>query len=218
MGYYDLARDARERVKGSIGKEREMWQHRLSDLGIRVGNALMEIGDLVGAARHFETLRSKQSDSDKPHLGKLAMLYLRLGDVTAARKCIEIRENTLAARLRDRILRPLLTMAEGRYEDAISEWRELQTHLKDELVTQNLAVCLLYAGRLEEVCETHHNKPLGSSTVLYSTFPLTVSQIFLLAARIADSPFHLLDNPAPHLSHRCRPVVPCVDVQPRDRL
>lgn len=152
LGYYDLARDAREEIIKSSGEKRDMWQQRLEDLGVRAGNALVEMGDLAGAARHLENLRSKQSNSDRAQLGRLTLLYLRLGDVTAARRCIEIREDAKGARLPDETLRPLLSMAEGMYEEAISEWAELQDRFKNEAMAQNLAVCLLYAGRLAEVC------------------------------------------------------------------
>lgn len=155
LGYYDLARDAREEILKTTGEKRVMWQQRLEDLGVRVVNALAEMGDLAGAARHLESLQTKQNDSDSIHLSRLALLYLRLGDVTAARRCIEPTKDAKGLRPPNGKLRPLLSMSEGRYEDAISEWIESQDRSKDEALAQNLAVCLLYAGRLEEVCPIH---------------------------------------------------------------
>lgn len=144
-GYYDLARDAREQIAKTVGDERRMWKERLEDLGVRVGNALMEMGDFAGAARHFESLRRRGGSDDGLLDGRLALLYLRLGDVAGARRYVE------AVKDGNEMLRPLLSMAEGRYEDAIAEWRELREGLDSEIVTQNLAVCLVYTGRLEEV-------------------------------------------------------------------
>ena len=144
-GYYDLARDAREEIVRTTGEERRIWRDRLEDLGVMVGNALVEMGDLGGAARHLESLRSKHSKSDEMLNGRLAMLHLRLGDVVAARRYVELGTDGNAA------LQPLLSMAEGRYEDAVNEWKALRKDSKSEMVTQNLAVCLLYTGHVEEV-------------------------------------------------------------------
>lgn len=144
-GYYDLARDAREQITKTVGDERRMWKERLEDLGVRVGNALMEMGDLTGAARHFESLRRRDGRNDVLLDGRLALLYLRLGDVAAARRYVE------AVKDGNAMLGPLLSMAEGRYENAIAEWRELRNHSDSGFVMQNLAVCLVYTGRLEEV-------------------------------------------------------------------
>lgn len=144
-GYYDLARDARERISTTVGEEQRIWKERLEDLGIRVGNALMEMGDFAGAARHFESLRRRGGRDDILLNGTLALLYLRIGDIARARRYVE------AIKDGNGMLRPLLNMAEGRYEDAIDEWRELRKGSDSELVTQNLAVCLVYVGRLGEV-------------------------------------------------------------------
>lgn len=144
-GYYDLARDAREQITKTEGDERRIWKERLEDLGVRVGNGLIEMGDFTGAARHFESLRRRDGRDDVLLDGRLALLYLRLGDVAGARRYVESVKGGNA------VLKPLLSMAEGRYEDAITEWSELRQSSDSELVTQNLAVCLVYTGRLEEV-------------------------------------------------------------------
>lgn len=144
-GYYDLARDARDQITKTVGEERRMWKERLEDLGVRVGNALMEMGDFTGAARHFESLKHRDGRDDVVLDGRLALLYLRLGNVARARRYVEAVEDGNA------MLRPLLSMAEGRYEDAVAEWRELRNSSDSELVTQNLAVCLVYTGHLGEV-------------------------------------------------------------------
>lgn len=145
LGYYDLARDAREEIMRTTGEERRMWRERLEDLGVRVGNALVEMGDFAGAARHLESLRRKHAKNERFLNKRLAMLYLRLGDVTAARRYIEVETDENSA------LRPLLSMSEGRYEDAVQEWEALRKNSKSDMITQNLAVCLLYTGRVEEV-------------------------------------------------------------------
>lgn len=159
-GYYSLARDAREEItKASMEQEeRLVWKERLEDLGLRVGNTLVETGDVSGAIRHFKSLRTSKTARNVEILtGRLALLYMRLGDVAAAKDCIEAvptSDGSSNNRMHQgAILQPLLSMAEGRYDDAISEWKDLlATSPGSVIATQNLAVCLLYVGRIEEVC------------------------------------------------------------------
>lgn len=154
MGYYDLARDARvEARKAATDGERNLWRERLKDLGVRVGNALIEMGDLAAARRHLETLRSgTDKEGDSILDSRLALLCLQLGDVGAAGQYTnaatsgEQAEEGVSV-----VLKPLLSMAEGQYEDAAAEWRALSEGEHAVLATQNLAVCLLYLGRIDEV-------------------------------------------------------------------
>ncbi|KAI9870318.1 MAG: hypothetical protein M1830_004381 [Pleopsidium flavum] len=155
MGYYELAREARMQVRRGTGEDKRMWKVRLEDLGIRVGNALVEMGDLKGAARHLQTLRGHESgtEEDRSMHSRLALLYLRLGDVAAAKEHAEQSHENLAGTTTSSILPPLLSMAEGQYDAAVTEWTELRTTCSEQdnaMITQNLAVCLLYTGRLNE--------------------------------------------------------------------
>lgn len=154
MGYYDLARDARaEARKAATDGERKLWRERLKDLGVRVGNVLIEMGDLGAARRHLETLRSgTDTQGDRILDSRLALLCLQLGDVRTARRYTkaatsakQTEESTSA------VLKPLLSMADGRYEDASTEWRALSEGEHAVLATQNLAVCLLYLSKIDEV-------------------------------------------------------------------
>lgn len=153
MGYYDLAREARVDVAKNAGEARQMWKGRLEDLGVRVGNALVEMGDLEGAGRHLESLRLGRSgaDGDEMRRERIALLYLRIGDVAAAKRFVgEEQAGSMVG-----VLQPLVRMAEGRYEDAVEGWKALRaapSTSNPEMATQNLAVCLLYTGRLDEVC------------------------------------------------------------------
>lgn len=151
-GYYDLARDAREEITKTSGEKRLFWKERLEDLGLRVGNALVEIGDLSGAIRHFKSLHMSNTAKNAEVLtGRLAMLYMRLGDLASAKNCIEAATGTDSGRILQAALQPLLSMAEGRYDDAINEWKDILANSESIMATQNLAVCLLYVGRIEEV-------------------------------------------------------------------
>ncbi|KAL2046256.1 hypothetical protein N7G274_001703 [Stereocaulon virgatum] len=141
-GYYELAREARLGVKESRDEEEKLlWMERLKELGIFVANALIEMGDLGAATRHLETLKPRDGMADEVLMGRLALCYINLGDLDAARRCIASSSSSNAT------LAPLLSMAEGRYSDAVEEWRALP---QTDLVMQNLAVCLFYTGKVDK--------------------------------------------------------------------
>jgi len=166
VGYYDLARDARaEARKAARDGEKRLWRDRLKDLGVSVGNALVEMGDLEAARRHLETLRSgADREGDRILDCRLALLCLQLGNVGAARRYTDAATSgEQAENGTSLVLKPLLSMADGRYEDAAAEWRELSEGKHAVLATQNLAVCLLYLWRIDEVSALFNLYHLGLS-------------------------------------------------------
>ena len=180
MGYYDLAREARlqltslkktitllssqsekkENEEARVKEEITMWECRLEDLGIRTASALIEIQDLEGAA-HF--LKSLNPATPSLRTQK-ALLWLYIGDVEAARKSIsdplptfEGSPSSASYNLvsGSKVTEALATMCEGEYELASPIWESLISNSKNEtekaIFRQNLAVCLLYLGKLSEV-------------------------------------------------------------------
>ena len=140
-GYYDLAREARAEVKkAGSSEERETWKERLKQLGLCVANALIEMGDAGAAIRHLESLRSGDG-KDEVLEERLALLYINVGNIDAARKCLS---DTRVS------VRPLLSMADGCYADAAEQWKALPS---SDLATQNLAICLFYTGKVHETLE-----------------------------------------------------------------
>jgi tetratricopeptide (TPR) repeat protein len=81
-----------------------------------------------------------------------ALLWLHLGDVESARSCarqaMENDENV------EKLILALCDMADAEYETALEAWKELKESLDDEMVGVNTAVCLLYLGRIQEVCSS----------------------------------------------------------------
>ncbi|KFY05672.1 hypothetical protein V492_08369, partial [Pseudogymnoascus sp. VKM F-4246] len=74
-----------------------------------------------------------------------ALLWLRLGDVEAARGCVGGREEA------DGVVLALGEMADGKYEDAATIWEQLaERDGGNEMYAQNLAVCMLYSGQIDE--------------------------------------------------------------------
>ena len=155
VGLYELGREARaEAARTPLAEaERQAWRTRLRDLGLGVAAALVEVGDLEAAG---QVLDGMSPDEPAQQAWRRTLLYLRLGDVRAAERVVSdgAREQG--------VLRALVAVAEGRFEDAAGLWQSLKddeegegdgdaTEARHELVTQNLAVCLLYTGRLNEV-------------------------------------------------------------------
>ncbi|KAL2854413.1 hypothetical protein BJY01DRAFT_205585 [Aspergillus pseudoustus] len=165
-GLYELGLEARREImRPDLGSaEREIWRGRLSDLGVRTVNALIEMGDLSSAKRSLESLRRTRSDHVLTDV-RVVLLLLSIGDVDAARQlCVDIGDSKGA------LLKPLLCMAEGRYDDAVLEWRNLvgrnDKAMDDATISQNLAVCLLYTGQLNEA-----RRALESLVKAHQSFP-----------------------------------------------
>ncbi|KAK4125736.1 hypothetical protein N657DRAFT_688424 [Parathielavia appendiculata] len=156
MSYYDLAREARVRLGEAKAAHdhsaMELWKERLADLGVRVAGALVEMDDLTGAVEHLETLRKeKEEGSVGAGMGRIrmALLYLHLGDVSAARGCVGAGDGVEDG-VQERVVTALCDMADGDFEAALGKWAELKEKVDDEMVGVNMAVCLLYVGRMQE--------------------------------------------------------------------
>jgi hypothetical protein len=150
-GLYEIGLEARREVmrSGASESERDVWRQRLADLGVRSINALIEMGDFDAARRSLENLRVPGPETEITKLRK-ALLHLRVGDLDAAEHVFGDADDTKEAAL----LKPLISMSDGRYSDAVAQWRVLgedRTRTDGALVAQNLAVCLLYTGQLDEV-------------------------------------------------------------------
>ncbi|WZH48222.1 hypothetical protein QYS62_009391 [Fusarium acuminatum] len=149
MSYHDLAREARDHInKASTQHDnsaRELWKARLHDLGIQVAGALIELEDLTGAAHHLNTLRDV--GDGKMALSK-ALMWLHLGDSDSARVCA--RQAVASDENAEKLIIALSDMADAEYKSALEVWTELKESMDDEMVGVNMAVCLLYLGRIQE--------------------------------------------------------------------
>ncbi|KAH8912127.1 hypothetical protein BR93DRAFT_983313 [Coniochaeta sp. PMI_546] len=147
MSYYDLAREARAALAAAGEKgdhsATELWRERLDELGVRVGGALVEMDDLGGAAQLLGSLKDR---GDGRLAVAKALLWLHLGDADAARACAR----TLPGK-GERVVEALCAMADGEYAAALEMWGVLRDEdTEDEMVGVNMAVCLLYVGRMQE--------------------------------------------------------------------
>lgn len=155
MSYHELAREARARIARAAhdNSARELWKERLYDLGVRIAGALVEMEDLEGAAELLSSLRDRGD-------GKMgvsrALLWLHVGNAEEARKVVR-------GEAGEKIVMALAEMADGDFGAALERWRELREDNEsgeDEMVGMNMAICLLYMGKMDEVyCP--ENRPLG---------------------------------------------------------
>ncbi|KAK5169717.1 uncharacterized protein LTR77_005695 [Saxophila tyrrhenica] len=147
MALYALSAEVRAHVRDarSDGNDQDLglWAGRLRDLGLRVADTLVEMGELETATRHLDTLR----DTNTAELAyRKALLRLRIGDVAGAQQTLEKlnddRKETLLA---------LMDAANGDIPSAMDKWRSLaEQHPEDASFASNLAVGLLYTGKLTE--------------------------------------------------------------------
>ncbi|KAM0247790.1 hypothetical protein ACHAP5_003798 [Fusarium lateritium] len=170
MSYHDLAREARDHISKAATQHdnsaRELWKARLHDLGIQVAGALIELEDLTGAAHHLNTLRDV--GDGKMALTK-ALMWLHLGDSDSARVCA--RQAVTGDENAEKLIVALSDMADAEYKSALGAWEELKESMDDEMVGVNMAVCLLYLGRIQEgraVLEELVESGRSSHTLLFN--------------------------------------------------
>lgn len=150
---YDLGLECREHATSpsTTPEERETWARRLSEIGMKVVNALIEMGDLNCASRTLATIKPSNSNSDSTWKTRMVLLYLKIGDLSGAQ---QLMQGLIGTDEHMSLLGPLLTFAEGRYEDAALTWeKSLEPDLSNEqavLIKQNLAVAYLYSGHIQK--------------------------------------------------------------------
>ncbi|XP_014556015.1 hypothetical protein COCVIDRAFT_100716 [Bipolaris victoriae FI3] len=150
MGYYELARECRENIVRGPESEKKLWRSRLRDCGIRVANVLVEMGDLEGAGRHLSTLAADEEQTREIALME-TLVWLRVGHVQAARRCLARASEASPDELIDGTLNALLELANSDYQAAVTSLQALREKFSDDaMVAQNLAVCLLYTGRISD--------------------------------------------------------------------
>ncbi|KAF1982311.1 hypothetical protein K402DRAFT_385017 [Aulographum hederae CBS 113979] len=178
MGFYELAREAREGETSTANPEQsdvELWTSCLQELGIRVASALIELNDLEAAAIHLKTLNYPNlSPSAARRLNMMeALVWLRIGSTTDAQRCIDASTPSSSSDNSPAILAALTATASGDFDAALAVWRDLHAaHPADALVGQNLAVCLIYTGHLAKSREVLEGLVDGGHAFRSLTFNL----------------------------------------------
>jgi predicted Zn-dependent protease len=154
MGYYELARECRENIvrASTTSTDKTLWRTRLRDCGVRVANVLVEMGDLDGAGRHLATLADDQDADGRRDITLMeTLIWLRVGDIASARRCLARLDTASSSPIIDSTLAALIQLADSDFEAAATSFRALyDAHPDDAMVAQNLAVCLVYTGRIAD--------------------------------------------------------------------
>jgi tetratricopeptide (TPR) repeat protein len=162
MAFYTLAQDARQEIsKARVNSQKQdelLWRSRLLDVGTRVASLLVEMGDLDAAARHLRTIEIEEdleSDGKKRITMMAALLWLQIGDIRAAKRCMNpVSDEASSEEPMDismQVFTALVEMADGEFAAAVTLWEHLKKiHPADAMISQNLAICLLYTGRVAE--------------------------------------------------------------------
>ncbi|KAK3637353.1 hypothetical protein LTR56_013703 [Elasticomyces elasticus] len=167
MALYALAGEARARQRQAHASgnkpEQDVWAERLRDLGLRVADALVEMGELETANRHLDGLSDVDADQV---VYRKAMLRLRVGDVAGAQGFVDKLDHDS----RKATLEVLLKIADGK--DAVASWQSLlEEHPDDALLANNLAVSMLYAGRItdaRDLLQSTLNRSAAFTSILFN--------------------------------------------------
>lgn len=166
MGLYALATECRDNIRETNvdDVESQAWGQRLSDLGLRVSDALVEMGELETANRHLDTL----ADVDEDEIAyRKALLRVRVGDISGAQACVKNCKN----RHKQGNLQAQLKMANGDFSGARADWQSKQDSESDPLSANNLAVALLYTGHIipaQDILEGLANSHPGFPALLFN--------------------------------------------------
>lgn len=151
MSLYALTAEVRSHIRtarsSSNRSDLQLWSTRLRELGWKVVDLLVEMGELETASRHLDTLM----EVDQNDLAyRKALLRLRVGDVKGARRNIDlVQDPALQA-----ALKALSEFTDGRAPEAVSLCRSRASEgAADSLFASNMAVGLLYTGHITSARE-----------------------------------------------------------------
>ena len=147
---YDLALECRENIASTedSAESRQRWAERLQDVGFRVVNALVEMGDFDCAKRTLDTLKPSEA-SGTIWISSMIMLLAKMGLIDKATAMLN--DSTISESERTSF-QSLLAIANEDFakaeellsRDSLSQHQELMA-----LAKSNLAVAMLYKGEIE---------------------------------------------------------------------
>ncbi|EXJ69690.1 uncharacterized protein A1O5_06761 [Cladophialophora psammophila CBS 110553] len=149
---YDVGLECREHLSAlsTSSEQRSLWTERLCEVSIRVVNALIEMGDVDCAARTLAGMKPATDEHLAHWTSRMILLKVKMGDVAGAERLIESGSLGPQDKL---VLKSLLAIADGRYDDAMKGLSENGATADPDLaalVEQNLAVAYLYQGEVRK--------------------------------------------------------------------
>ena len=150
---YELGLEVRVHLASSYTTETERaeWSRRLELLGMHVVNALIELGDVDCAQRTLAQSKPAEPKALARWTSRMTLMLLKLGQINEAQKYVNQLQSGDPEKV---ILSALLAVADGRFDEATEGLEGLANREDDSRVSalakQNLAVALLYLGRIAE--------------------------------------------------------------------
>ncbi|CAL8131704.1 unnamed protein product [Orchesella dallaii] len=134
----------------------EIWKKREIRVLYSLTNAFLLAKDFSNALKHMSTLREKDTERNAQLTSAMGRLFLQFGDLTTAqtyfKEAAGIRSsNSELDRVENLVDAALYYIAQGVYSDAFGLLKEALVIQPDNfMITNNMAVCLLYMGRVKE--------------------------------------------------------------------
>lgn len=181
MALYALASEIRARIHDCQGAgseaERQAWSDRLCDLGLRVADSFVEMGELETASRYLDTLKDFNGNEIAT---RKALLRIRVGDVGGAQRSVARIQNEQTKAVLNALL-----MTSTDLPAATDAWRQLagQDAVDHALSAQNLAVCMLYTGHITEARQTLEQ--LAVQSPAFPTMLFNLSTVYELCSERA---------------------------------
>jgi len=130
----------------------ELWRQRRVRVMYSIGNCLLNVKDYGSAVEVYKCLLN-EDEPNKYHLyNGLGRIFLQMGDVISASKHFEMSDQldtTESAKCQRLINRGLVALGNNSFNEAHELFKEaVDIDNNNILAVNNMAVCLLYLGRL----------------------------------------------------------------------
>ncbi|XP_014215465.1 trafficking protein particle complex subunit 12 [Copidosoma floridanum] len=140
----------------------QLWKGRKSRTLISIINCALSIKNYILATEVLEQLLSSEWKKNQAEIlnSAIGSIYLSLGDVSAAGKKFGIvQADTLKSEhLKELIDRGLTAVAQNAFQEALNCFKAaLDLDRSNIMLQNNIAVCLLYTGKLEAAVELMEN-------------------------------------------------------------
>lgn len=204
MGLYALSSECRTLAQKARTEKDDsafkLWKDRLSDLGLKVANELVEMGELETAQRHLDTLSSATTADDISATDKMCirktLLWLKIGDTQAAKKCLATSSTAdESTNLQRQVLEALVHFSASDFSSAVSALQALaEKYPSNPLIKHNLAIAYLYNNNVVLASETLEAL-VTEDEVLFPTLLFNLSTVYeLRTERARQRKLELVDK------------------------
>lgn len=140
----------------------KLWQNRECRTMYSILNCMIAQKDYIMAIKVAKSIMEKDKAATAELYGTLGKIYLQLGDIHSANECFTAisreRANqpaTTAHKVEELINKALMCIVQNGYADAYKNYNEAYLlDPKNSALANNMAVCLLYMGKLKDSLTT----------------------------------------------------------------